>query len=72
MRSSIPAFVRLKKQIEDLWYYITSNFLMLDRCQDYNIIFAIYARSILESVLSTDIKAERFFDETRTPSNIFR
>lgn len=68
--SSIPAFLRLKKQIEDLWYYTTSNFLMLDRCQEYSIIFAIYGRSILESVLSPNIKAERFFDETRTPSNI--
>lgn len=68
--SSIPAFVRLKKQIEDLWYYTTSNFLMLDRCQEYSIIFAIYGRSILESVLRPDIKEERFFDETRMSSNI--
>lgn len=66
----IPAFVRLKKQIKDLWYYTTSNFLMLDHCQEYSIIFAIYGRSILESVLRQDIKTERFFDETRMPSNI--
>ena len=68
--SGIPAFVLLKKQIEDLWYYTTSNFFMMDRCQEYSIIFAIYGRSILESVLSPNIKAKRFSDETSKLSNI--
>ena len=70
MYSGIPRFMDLRMQIQDLWYYITSNYLMLDRYLEYTEIFKIYSENILESVLSPDIEGEAYFGIMESPANI--
>ena len=66
----IPNFITFKRHIKDIWYYTTSNFLMLNQYQEYNEIFSIYGRNILESTLSPDIKGEKSLGIIKNPSNI--
>lgn len=68
--AGIPRFMDLRMQIQDFWYYITSNYLMLDRYLEYNEIFKIYAENILESVLSPDIEGDEYLGIMDSPSNI--
>lgn len=70
MYFGIPRFMDLRMQIQDLWYYITNNYLIVDRYLEYIEIFKIYAENILESVLSPDIEGENYFRIMESPSNI--
>lgn len=64
IHSGVPRFISLRNQIEDLWYYITCNFLLFDLYEECSGIFNIYGRKILESVLAPDINDTDYFEVT--------
>lgn len=68
--SGIPQFRDLRMQIKDLWYYITSNFLLFEYYEEYVSIFEIYGRIILESTLTPDIEGDSRFGFMERVSNV--
>ena len=70
IHSSIPQFRALGMQIKDLWYYITSNFLLFDSYEECINIFELYGRIILESILAPDIEGDNRFGFMNRVTNI--
>ena len=68
--SSIPQFRALGMQVKDLWYYITSNFLLVDYYEECVSIFELYGRIILESTLAPDIEGDNRFGFINRITNI--
>ena len=57
-------------QIKDLWYYITSNFLLFDYYEEYVNIFKLYGITILDSTLAPDIEGDSRLGFVDRVSNI--
>lgn len=53
-----PKFIPLEEQLKDIWWYINSNYLLLDRYREYIDIFHIYGKQILESALAPNMSDE--------------
>lgn len=70
IHSGIPQFRALGMQIRDLWYYITSNFLLFDYYEECINIFELYGRIILESTLAPDIEGDNRFGFMNRVTNI--
>ena len=68
--SGIPQFRDLGMQIKDLWYYITSNFLLFDYYEEYVNIFKLYGITILDSTLAPDIEGDSRLGFVDRVSNI--
>ena len=68
--SGVPQFRELGMQIKDIWYYITSNFLLFDYYEEYVSIFKLYGITILESTLAPDIEGDSRFGFVDRVSNI--
>ena len=68
--SGLPQFRDLGMQIKDVWYYITSNFLLFDYYEEYVSIFKLYGITILESTLAPDIEGDSRFGFVDRVSNI--
>lgn len=68
--SGSPRFQTLNLQVQDLWYYVTGNFLLFDRYDECADIFKVYGKNILESVMSPDIESDRRFSFMDGISNI--
>lgn len=66
----IPQFRALGMQIKDLWYYVTSNFLLFDYYEECINIFELYGRIILESTLAPDIEGDNRFGFMNRVTNI--
>ena len=70
IHSGIPQFRALRMQVKDLWYYITSNFLLFDCYEECVSIFELYGRIILESTLAPDIEGDNRFGFMNRVTNI--
>ena len=53
-----PKYIPLEEKLKDIWWYINSNYLLLDRYREYMDIFNIYGKQILESSLAPNMSDE--------------
>lgn len=65
-----PEFVRLEEEIKDIWQYVNSNYLLIERYKEYVEIFRIYGKQILESSLAPDMPNEDSLGLSRSPGSI--
>ena len=68
--SGVPQFRALGMQVKDLWYYITSNFLLFDSHEECVSILELYGRILLESTLAPDIEGDNRFGFMNRVTNI--